>query len=186
MVEQILDDGCGADGLQAISLRYFNPVGAHPSGLLGECSHHCANLFSRLAQASAGSFEHGLVIHGSDFATADGTCVRDYVHVCDIAQGHVLALDKLFEASPDGHVSGSHEAVNLGSGRGHSVLEAVDAYCRAAGRNIPLRLGPRRPGDVAVLVADVSKAREWLGWHPERSLPEACADILRWLEIRGN
>ncbi len=157
----------------AACLRYFNPVGAHPSGLLGEDPRGVPNnLMPFIAQLAVGR-HHSLTVHGNDYPTADGTGVRDYIHVLDLADGHIAALRHL-EANPGVH------CFNLGTGTGHSVLELNAAFERACGRPLAHRIGPRRPGDVAACVADPARAREVLGWRAKRTLEQMCADTWRW------
>ena len=160
-------------------LRYFNPVGAHPSGLIGENPRGTPNnLMPLLAQVAAGLRPH-LDIYGQDFATPDGTGVRDYIHVQDLAQGHVAALRALLAGQPS-------FTVNLGTGRGHSVLEMVKAFEVASGRSVPWRLAPRRQGDVASCFADTTLAERLLGWRATRALHEMCADAWHWqLSLSG-
>jgi UDP-glucose 4-epimerase len=154
-------------------LRYFNPVGAHSSGLIGEAPlGQPNNLMPLLAQVAAG-LRPQLSIYGQDFATPDGTGVRDYIHVQDLAQGHVAALRALLQARPS-------FTVNLGTGRGHSVLEMVRAFELASGRPVPWQFAPRRPGDVASCYADPTLAERLLGWRATHTLPEMCADAWRW------
>lgn len=161
------------DRWQTGVLRYFNPVGAHPSGLIGEAPvGQPNNLMPLLAQVAAG-LRPQLSIYGQDFATPDGTGVRDYIHVQDLAQGHVAALRALLQARPS-------FTVNLGTGRGHSVLEMVRAFELASGRPVPWQFAPRRPGDVASCYADPTLAERLLGWRATHTLPEMCADAWRW------
>lgn len=157
----------------AACLRYFNPVGAHPSGLLGEDPRGVpGNLMPFIAQLAAGRHRE-LVVHGNDYPTDDGTGVRDYIHVLDLADAHVAALRHL-----EGH-PGVH-CFNLGTGRGYSGLELKAAFERACGRELPHRIGPRRPADVSASVADPSRACEVLGWQAARDLDQMCADTWRW------
>ncbi len=174
MGEQILRDlGLADPAWQTACLRYFNPVGAHESGRIGEDPRGLPNnLMPFVAQVAVGRREH-LVVHGQDYATPDGTGVRDYIHVCDLADGHVAALNHLFEQP------GSF-TVNLGTGRGHSVLEVVAAYAAASGRPIPCTVGPRRAGDVAAVYADVNQAQARLGWRAQHGLARMCQDSWRW------
>lgn len=174
MAERILADLQVADpSWQTACLRYFNPVGAHDSGLIGEDPRGVPNnLMPYVAQVAIGQRPR-LQVYGSDYPTPDGTGVRDYIHVLDLAAGHVAALQRLLDQP------GSF-TVNLGSGSGHSVLEVVRAYERASGREIPFDLVPRRPGDVATSVADPAKALAVLGWHTQLSLEDMCADSWRW------
>jgi UDP-glucose 4-epimerase len=174
MGEDILRDLGRADPAWAIALlRYFNPVGAHASGLIGEDPRGIPNnLMPYVAQVAVGQREH-LQVFGNDYPTPDGTGVRDYIHVVDLAEGHVAALGRLLDAP------GSF-TVNLGSGRGHSVLEVVQAYERASGRPVALQFAPRRPGDVAASVADPQRARQLLEWGTRLDLDAMCADSWRW------
>ena len=172
--EQLLHDVGVADAQwQTACLRYFNPVGAHASGLIGEDPRDVPNnLMPYVAQVAVGRRPR-LQVFGNDYATPDGTGVRDYIHVVDLAEGHVAALRRLFDAP------GSF-TVNLGTGRGHSVLELVRAYERASGRPIPFDVVARRPGDVAACWADPSLAAELLGWRARHDLDRMCADSWRW------
>jgi UDP-glucose 4-epimerase len=154
-------------------LRYFNPVGAHPSGLIGEDPSDIPNnLMPYVTQVAVGQRSH-LSVFGNDYPTPDGTGVRDYIHVQDLAAGHVAALQALLN-------TGASFTVNLGTGRGHSVLEVVAAFEAASGQPVPYRFAPRRPGDVAQCYADPALARRLLGWEAKRSLDEMCADAWRW------
>ena len=160
----------------AASLRYFNPVGAHESGHIGEDPRGTPNnLMPFVAQVAVGRRPH-LQIFGNDYPTPDGTGVRDYIHVVDLADGHVKALQRLFD------MPGSF-TVNLGTGHGNSVLEVVKAYSTASGRDIPYQVLPRRPGDIAVCYADASLAQQWLGWRAQRDLDQMCADSWRWQSL---
>jgi UDP-glucose 4-epimerase len=173
MIERILEDVAAAEpGFAAMSLRYFNPVGAHPSGLIGESPSGVPNnLFPYIAQTAAGLRER-VRVFGNDYPTPDGTGVRDYVHVVDLARGHLAALDFLLA----GEAEGRHLAVNLGCGRGYSVLESIAAFGRAVGRPVPYEIVGRRPGDAAECVADPSRAAALLGWRAELGLDAMCAD----------
>lgn len=180
MIEQILSDAAAADPLLAVAaLRYFNPIGAHPSGLIGEDPKGIPNnLLPFVAQVAAGRRER-LSIFGDDYDTPDGTGVRDYIHVLDLAAGHLAALGKLV-GNPGHHVW------NLGTGNGTSVLEVVRAYEKASGVAIPYQVVPRRPGDVAASYADPSRAERELGWHATRGIDEMCADTFRWQSANPN
>ncbi len=177
MGEQILADlGAAVPAWQTACLRYFNPVGAHDSGLIGEDPRGTPNtLMPYVAQVAVGRRER-LQVFGNDYATPDGTGVRDYIHVEDLAAGHVAALRRLL-GQPGGFT------VNLGTGRGHSVLELVAAYARASGRPVPYDVVPRRPGDVAACWADPGLARQLLGWQAEHDLDRMCADSWRWQSL---
>jgi UDP-glucose 4-epimerase len=182
MVEQILRDVAAADpAWRVMLLRYFNPVGAHASGLIGEDPAGTPNnLMPFVAQVAAGRRPQ-LRIFGGDYPTPDGTGVRDYIHVVDLALGHVAALAKLADAGAPREV-----AVNLGTGRGHSVLEVVRAFEAASGRSVPCEIVARRPGDVATCYADPARASTLLGWHARRGLDEMCADAWRWQAANPN
>jgi len=175
-VEQMLHDIAAADSeWRVMLLRYFNPVGAHASGLIGEDPIGVPNnLMPFVAQVAVGRRER-LRIFGNDYPTADGTGVRDYIHVVDLALGHVAALEKL--SSPD---APGETIVNLGTGRGHTVLEVVRSFEAASGRPVPFEITGRRPGDVAICYADASRARATLGWEARRELHVMCADTWRW------
>lgn len=176
MIEQIARDLTAADaGWRAFLLRYFNPVGAHPSGRIGEDPEGVPNnLMPFISQVAVGRRAR-LQVFGGDYATPDGTGVRDYIHVVDLARGHVAALERITcDDSP------RELTVNLGTGRGHSVLDVVRAFERASGKRIPYDIVARRPGDVATCYADVSRARETLGWTAIHGLDEMCADAWRW------
>ena len=172
--EALLRDLGAADAQwQTACLRYFNPVGAHESGLIGEDPRGTPNnLMPYVAQVAVGRRER-LSVYGDDYATPDGTGVRDYIHVTDLAEGHVAALRRLLDHS--GSVT-----VNLGTGRGYSVLELVAAYAAASGRAIPYTIAPRRVGDIAACYADPALARSLLGWQARHDLNRMCADSWRW------
>ena len=174
MIEDMLASLGAADSAWAMAvLRYFNPVGAHPSGLIGENPSGIPNnLMPYITQVAVGQRPH-LNVYGNDYATPDGTGVRDYIHVQDLAEGHVAALAALLKR-------GRSLTVNLGTGRGHSVLEVVRAVEQASGRAVPYQIMPRRPGDVAQCYADPALARQQLGWQASRSLADMCADAWRW------
>jgi UDP-glucose 4-epimerase len=179
MMEQVLRDLHTADPSWSVSLlRYFNPVGAHPSGLIGEDPRGTpSNLMPYISRVAAGLLPR-LSVFGDDYPTPDGTGVRDFIHVVDVALGHVAALDRL-AATPGAHT------FNLGTGEGHSVLEVVKSYEQASGKPVPYQIVDRRAGDVAATWADVSKAREELGWAATRTLFEMCADSWRWQTSSG-
>ncbi len=173
-IEALLADVAAAEpGWRVVLLRYFNPAGAHPTGRIGEDPRGIPNnLMPYVMQVAVGRRER-LTVHGNDYSTPDGTCVRDYIHVVDLANGHVAALRALDRV--DGCV-----AVNLGTGQGHSVLEVVEAAAVAVGRPIPYVIGPRRPGDVPAIWADPTLAHTLLHWKATRSLDEMCTDHWRW------
>jgi len=174
MIEEILGDLHVSDPAWNIAiLRYFNPVGAHKSGKIGEDPRGIPNnLFPYITQVAIGRLKE-LSVYGNDYPTPDGTGVRDYIHVVDLASGHLKALEK---------ISGKKglSIYNLGTGRGYSVLEAVAAFEKASGRKVPYKIAPRRPGDIPACYADPSKANRELGWRATRGLDEMCADSWRW------
>jgi UDP-glucose 4-epimerase len=172
MIEQILRDLAVADPTWEISLlRYFNPIGAHESGLIGEDpSGPPNNLLPYVSQVAVGKLEK-VRVFGDNYDTPDGTGVRDYIHVVDLARGHVAALD---------HLAPGVATYNLGTGAGVSVLEIIHAFEKAAGKEIPYEVVNRRPGDIAACYADASLAGQELGWHAEKTLEDACADAWRW------
>ena len=175
MMEQVLADVAAAEpGLWRIArLRYFNPVGAHESGLIGEDPQGIPNnLLPYVAQVAAGQRE-ALSVYGNDYPTVDGTGVRDYIHVCDLAEGHVAALRYLRQHP-------GLLTVNLGTGRPVSVLEMVRGFEQASGRPVPYRIVARRPGDVAACWADPSQAERLLGWRARRGVEAMCQDAWRW------
>ncbi len=174
MIEDILRDTAKADsGWRVALLRYFNPVGAHESGLIGEePSGIPNNLLPYVAQVAVGRREY-LSVFGGDYPTPDGTGVRDYIHVVDLAQGHVKTLDKLA-------TSAGLFTYNLGTGRGNSVLEMVRAFEAASGKPVPYRIVARRPGDIAACYADPSLAERELGWKARYDVAKMCADAWRW------
>lgn len=173
-IEEVLEDlGASDPSWRIAMLRYFNPVGAHPTGLIGEDpSGTPNNLLPYVAQVAIGRREK-VTVHGGDYPTSDGTGVRDYVHVMDLAQGHIAALDFL----------AAHRGVfrwNLGTGRGHSVLEVIRNFAAASGQDVPFEIGARRPGDVAVSIARPDAALAQLGWSAERGIEQMCQDHWRW------
>eukprot|EP01038_Epipyxis_sp_PR26KG_P014173 gene14173-19018_t len=201
MIEEILKDFKRAKDLETtsnpwsiVTLRYFNPIGSHPSGLIGEDPNGVPNnLMPFVAQVAVGRREK-LTIFGNDYPTKDGTGVRDYIHVTDLALGHLAALNYVesphnkFESiiMPESFVTkqskgyGSYSVYNLGTGVGYSVLDMVEAMKIASGKPLPYEFGPRREGDIATCYADPSKAKEELGWIASRNLDEMCVDLWKW------
>jgi UDP-glucose 4-epimerase len=179
-IEEMLRDVAKADPeWKIINLRYFNPVGAHPSGKIGEDPSGIPNnLMPYVAKVAVGKLEK-LTVFGDDYPTPDGTGVRDYIHVMDLAEGHVAAVDKL----PD--IKGE-VVYNLGTGHGYSVLDMVKAMKDAAGKEIPYSIGPRRPGDVASCYADPAKAKKELGWEAVKGVKEMCEDTWQWQSANPN
>jgi len=177
IIEEMLRDTCAADeDWGVVILRYFNPVGAHPSGVLGEDPKGIPNnLMPYIAKVATGKREF-LSVFGNDYPTRDGTGVRDYLHIMDLSRGHVSAIDKL-----EGEGFKGAEAFNLGTGTGISVLEMVDAFRAASQQPIPFKFEERRKGDVAECYADASKAARELGWRAQHSLHDMCGDLWRWV-----
>jgi UDP-glucose 4-epimerase len=180
MIEEILRDLYKSDSSWNIAiLRYFNPVGAHKSGLIGEDPNDIPNnLVPYISQVAIGKLKE-LRVFGNDYPTPDGTGVRDYIHVIDLALGHIKAVEKIRQ-------NPGLFTVNLGTGRGYSVLEMIKAFEKASGRKIPYIFTDRRPGDIAVCYADPTKAYELLGWKAERDIDEMCEDTWRWQTMNPN
>ncbi len=178
--ERILSDYCAADPtLNVALLRYFNPIGAHESGLIGEDPNGIPNnLVPYIAKVAVGQLEK-LHVYGDDYPTPDGTGVRDYIHVVDLARGHVAALKKL-------ETKCGLFICNLGTGNGYSVLDVLHAYEKACGKTLPYVVAPRRPGDIATCYADPRKAREELGWEAELGIEEMCASSWKWQSMNPN
>jgi UDP-glucose 4-epimerase len=180
MSENILRDVAHAEpGWRHALLRYFNPVGAHESGTIGEDPRGTpSNLMPYISQVAVGRRER-LQVFGNDYATPDGTGVRDYIHVDDLAEGHVAALRHLLDG-------GDSITTNLGTGVGYSVLQMIRAFEAASGRSVPYEIVPRRPGDIDACWADTSLARRLLGWQAKRGLEAMCADSWRWQQMNPN
>ncbi|HJA26000.1 MAG TPA: UDP-glucose 4-epimerase GalE, partial [Candidatus Fournierella merdigallinarum] len=178
--ERILTDACAADpSLNVALLRYFNPIGAHKSGLIGEDPNGIPNnLMPYIAKVAVGALEK-VHVFGDDYPTPDGTGVRDYIHVVDLAKGHVAAIKKL-EQKPGLFIC------NLGTGKGYSVLEVIKAYEKACGKTLPYVIDPRRPGDIATVYADPAKAKNELGWVAEYGIEDMCADSWKWQSMNPN
>lgn len=174
MIEKILEDACHADPtLSAVLLRYFNPIGAHPSGLIGEDPQGIPNnLLPYIAQVAVGRRER-LMVFGDDYPTPDGTCRRDYLHVMDLAAGHYRAACYTMDHP-------GVTAVNLGTGTPYSVLEVIEAFRKASGREVPYVIGPRRAGDLPEYWADAAKAKELFGWQAQYTLQDMCRDTWAW------
>lgn len=174
MCEQILRDTAAAEpALSVVLLRYFNPIGAHESGMIGEDPAGIPNnLLPYISQTAMGRLTR-LTVHGDDYDTPDGTGVRDYIHVVDLARGHLKALEYAMK-------NRGCEAVNLGTGRGYSVLEIIRTFELVNGVKLPFTIGPRRPGDLATVYADPRKARELLHWQAEKGIEDMCRDAWNW------
>jgi len=180
MIEEILRDLFVSDNRWSMALlRYFNPIGAHESGKIGEDPNGIPNnLMPFITQVAVGKLSE-LRVFGSDYETVDGTGVRDYIHVVDLALGHLKALEKLMKTA-------GVEAYNLGTGQGYSVLEVVSAFEQASGRKVPYAVVDRRPGDIASCFADAQKAKNELGWQAKKGIKEMCADSWRWQSQNPN
>jgi UDP-glucose 4-epimerase len=176
MSEQILNEFTRSSGMQCIILRYFNPAGAHPSAIIGEMPlGKPQNLVPAITQTAIGRIEK-MSVHGSDYPTRDGSCIRDYIHVCDLAHAHTLALEYMQKGKNEGLC----EVFNLGSGNGVSVLEAIHAFEKTSGQKLNYELGPRRAGDVISIYANNDLARSVLGWDPEYTLDDIMATAWKW------
>lgn len=177
MIEQIFHDLCSADNSwQITSLRYFNPIGAHESGIIGEDPNGTPNNLLPFIQQVAGNKLDKLRVFGNNYDTPDGTGVRDYIHVVDLAKGHLAALQKMYKSKQ----STAYNIYNLGTGKGTSVLELLNKFEKIYGQTIPYEFAPRRPGDIAVCIADSTKAKAELGWDITKSIEDACRDSWRW------
>ena len=174
MVEQMINDwGVANPQVAAINLRYFNPVGAHESAMIGEAPTGAPNnLMPYVAQVAAGTRAE-LSVFGDDYKTPDGTGVRDYIHVVDLAEAHLAALDLACQGP-------GTDTINVGTGQGYSVLEMVETFARVTGRSVPYKIVPRRPGDVAIYLADPTRAAERMGWRASRDLDAMCRDAWAW------
>lgn len=181
MIEIILEDICKADSEWNVTLlRYFNPIGAHKSGRIGENPNGIPNnLMPYITQVAIGKREF-LSVYGDDYDTHDGTGVRDYIHVVDLAEGHVKAVDNILEGNKGVQV------FNLGTGVGYSVLDIVKAFNKAYGKELPYKIAPRRAGDIATCYSDPTKAKEVLGWVAKRGIEEMCEDSWRWQKGNPN
>ncbi len=181
MLEQVLTDIYVSDPeWKVVLLRYFNPIGAHKSGLIGEDPKGIPNnLVPYVAQVAIGKLKC-LGVFGNDYDTPDGTGVRDYIHVVDLAKGHVAAIKKVEETEPGVLI------YNLGTGKGYSVLDVVHAFEKACGKEIPYEIKPRRAGDIATCYADPTKAKNELGWVAQYGIEEMCEDSWRWQTMNPN
>ncbi|MBC7572246.1 MAG: UDP-glucose 4-epimerase GalE [Spirosoma sp.] len=177
--EDIIRDAVRSElPVRALALRYFNPIGAHPSAQIGELPLGVpANLVPFITQTAAG-IRPSLMVYGGDYDTPDGTCIRDYIHVMDLAEAHVQALRKLAESRE----TSSYDVINIGTGRGETVLSLIKTFEQETGVPLNYTIGPRRPGDIEKVYADVTKATQTLGWTARRSLAESLQDAWRWQE----
>jgi len=179
--EEVLRDGASAHGFKVIALRYFNPVGAHPSAKIGELPLGVPqNLVPFITQSAAG-LRGPLKVFGNDYPTRDGTCIRDYIHVVDVAKAHILAMDRLLSGAVEEPV----EVFNLGTGTGSTVVEVLDAFTEATGQKLAWDFTDRRAGDVVAAYADTKKAEDVLGWRAELPLTQSMADAWRWQQSLG-
>lgn len=178
--EEILLDAVNAiEGFRVIALRYFNPIGAHPSIAIGELPlGRPQNLVPFITQTAAGIYPK-LTVFGNDYPTPDGTNIRDYIHVVDLAEAHVIAMERILEQKS----ANAYEVFNLGTGKGSSVLEVIESFERVSGLKLPYNIGARREGDVVAAYADTTKANTILGWKTSRSLDEAIASAWKWEKI---
>lgn len=175
MAENILKDCAEKEGLAITALRYFNPIGAHPSALIGEWSTGVPNnLVPFITQAAIGMRDE-LVVFGNDYPTSDGTCVRDYIHVCDLAEAHVVALKALLDKKQPGF-----DCYNVGTGKGLSVLELIEAFEQYCEVKVPYRIGARREGDVVMAYADTQKIEKTLGWKAQRNIKDMLLSAWKW------
>jgi len=179
--EEILRDVCAVKPLKSLSLRYFNPIGAHPSALIGELPLGMPSNLVPFVTQTAASIRESLTIFGNDYPTPDGTCIRDFIHIMDLAEAHVAALKYSLNQTE----SSFYDTFNLGTGQGVTVLELVKIFEKVSGKPLPYSIGPRREGDVVAVWADVKKSRELLGWQTRRSLQEALEDAWRWQQRLG-
>lgn len=176
MGEQIVHEAINSSHIKAILLRYFNPVGAHPSGLIGELPlGKPENLVPAITQTAIGKLPM-MQVWGNDYETRDGSCVRDYIHVCDIAHAHILALNYLLQNKNQSNC----DVFNLGTGDGHTVLEIINEFEKASGTKLNYKIGPRRPGDVIAIYANNDKAKTLLGWQPKFNLQQMMATAWQW------
>lgn len=180
MGEQIIQDVLKSNETQGIMLRYFNPAGAHPSALIGESPINAAqNLVPVITETAIGKRDK-MTVFGTDYPTRDGSCIRDYIHVCDLAHAHTLALDYIFKGNQETPV----EIFNLGIGKGLTVLEIIHAFEKVTGIQLQYEKGPRRPGDVMSIYSEFKKAQEILGWHPQYSVDDIMHTAWEWEKKR--
>jgi UDP-glucose 4-epimerase len=171
----IRDTSAASQNLRSLSLRYFNPIGAHPSALIGELPRGVPSILVPFITQAVAGWRDELTIFGNDYPTSDGTNIRDYIHVVDLAQAHVKALEYIAGQKPN-----FYDVVNLGTGKGSSVLEVIETFEKVTGQKVPYKIGPRRAGDVVAAYADVTKAQQVLGWSAEKTLTDALKDAWRW------
>jgi UDP-glucose 4-epimerase len=171
----IKDTTLASKKLRSIALRYFNPIGAHPSALIGELPIGVPSILVPFITQTVAGWREELSVFGNDYPTLDGTCIRDYIHVVDLAKAHVKALEHLDKQSPQ-----YFDVFNVGTGKGSSVLEVIQTFEQATGKKVPYKIGPRRPGDIIASYANAGKAKSQLSWQSEKTLRDALADAWRW------
>lgn len=176
IAEEMLEDICFSSDLKCINLRYFNPVGAHASAEIGELPLGVPNNLVPFITQTAAGIREKITVHGSDYNTPDGTCIRDYIHVVDLAKAHVSAIERLLKKKNEKNL----EVYNLGTGNGFSVLEVIKAFERATGQKLNYEMGPRRPGDVVAVFGDTTLANEQLGWKAQEDLDSMMASAWKW------
>lgn len=176
MGENILrDTTLASNHLRSLSLRYFNPIGAHPTALIGELPRGVPSILVPFITQSVAGWRNELTVFGNDYPTPDGTCIRDYIHVVDLAKAHVKALEHV-----DNQPFGSYDVCNIGTGTGSSVLEVISTFEKVTNQKVPYKIGPRRPGDIVSSYANVDKSYSLLGWKAEKNLGNALKDAWRW------
>jgi UDP-glucose 4-epimerase len=182
MGEIMIKDTTHASGtLRSLSLRYFNPIGAHPSALIGELPIGIPSILVPFITQTVAGWHDKLTVFGNDYPTPDGTNIRDYIHVVDLAKAHVKALEYISNKG-----ASFYDEVNIGTGKGSSVLEVINTFEEVTGQKVPYEIGPRRPGDVIASYAGVDKSRQVLGWEAEKTLADALADAWRWQQALGD
>lgn len=167
--------------LRSLALRYFNPIGAHPSALIGELPKGTPSILVPFITQTVAGWYKQLTVFGGDYPTPDGTCIRDYIHVVDLAKAHVRALEYLASQKP-----AFYDVFNIGTGRGNSVLEVIKCFQKVSGQKVPYKIGPRRTGDIMSTYASVDKANKLLGWKAQRTLADALTDAWRWQQTLTN
>jgi len=181
MDETIIRDTTAASkNLKSLSLRYFNPIGAHPSALIGELPKGTPSILVPFITQTVAGWRGELTVFGNDYPTPDGTCIRDYIHVVDLAKAHVKALEFL-----DKQNAAFYNVFNIGTGKGSSVLEVINTFEKVTGQKVPYKIGARRPGDITASYAAVDKAQKELGWKAEKNLADALKDAWRWQQTLG-
>lgn len=171
----IKDTVLASKAMRGIALRYFNPIGAHPSALIGELPRGVPSILVPFITQAVAGWRGELTVFGDDYPTPDGTCIRDYIHVVDLAKAHVKAIEYLDKQKPS-----FYDVFNIGTGKGSSVLEVINTFEKVTGQKVPYKIGPRRPGDIVTNYASTDKSNKVLGWRAEKTLADALADAWRW------